>query len=53
MFALKVISNCLAAEENKLKRHMKVTGRCRVFDQEREDVGHGTFESHGQGVADP
>ena len=43
IFAWKAVSNGLATEENKLRRHMKVTGRCKICDQESEDVGHAIY----------
>lgn len=40
VFAWKAASGGLATEENKLRRNMRVTGRCRICDVEYDDVSH-------------
>jgi hypothetical protein len=51
IFAWKAVSNGLATEDNKLRRHMKVSGRCRICDHELEDVDHALFRCpHAQGL---
>jgi ribonuclease HI len=43
IFAWKAASNGLATEENKLRRHMRVTGYCNICCSELEDVPHALF----------
>jgi hypothetical protein len=43
IFAWKVASNGLATEENKLRRHIRVTGYCNICCMEIEDVAHALF----------
>ena len=42
-FAWRAASNALATEVNKLSRHMKVTGFCRICNREKEDVLHALY----------
>jgi ribonuclease HI len=43
MFAWKAASGALATERNKLRRNIRVTGRCRICDSEYEDEAHALF----------
>jgi Zn finger protein HypA/HybF involved in hydrogenase expression len=43
MFAWKATSDALAAEKNKLRRNMRVTGWCRICASDYEDQTHALF----------
>jgi hypothetical protein len=40
VFTWKAISNALATKENKKRRHMHVSGLCRICGHESEDTHH-------------
>jgi ribonuclease HI len=54
IFAWKAVANGLATEDNKVRRGMKVSGRCRICNHEREDTKHALFQcphAHALGEA--
>jgi hypothetical protein len=50
-FAWKALSNVLATEDNKLRRHMPVTGLSRICGSDREDTYHALVQcSHASAL---